>query len=391
MADIERDFLTRAASLASELAGLRHEIHRFPEPGNAEERTARLIEKYLRALDIEVQRPFGTAVVGVLRGGLLGPCAALRADMDALPVCEQTGAPFASQNEGWMHACGHDFHVAAALGAARLLCERRESLRGTVKFFFQPDEEGDGGALRMIDAGCLESPRVDAVFGAHVSPDLPAGSVGIRYGKFYAASNPFSAVIHGKSAHGAEPEKGVDALYAAALAVQGARALAKMLSDENGKTVISVCTLHAGTAGNVIAGAAEMRGMIRTLGPEARSAAVQSLRNLIVSASESAGASAEIEIREGYPGIVNRDEYSRLAEGAARRLLGAERVLEISEPTMTTEDFGYFLENRPGCFYHFGVGGSAALHSARFLPDDGLLPDFAAVHAAVISAFLESK
>ena len=381
-------FLSRARDISPELTGLRHEIHRFPERGNAELRTAALIEKTLREFDIEVQRPCGTAVVGVLRGGLSGRCAALRADMDALPVCERTGAAFASQNDGWMHACGHDFHTAAALGAARLLSEARDNLRGTVKFFFQPDEEGDGGAKPLIEAGCLDSPNVDAVFGAHVDPNLPAGSVGVRYGKFYAASNPFRAVIHGKSAHGAEPEKGVDALYAAANVVRGARALSKMLDEQNGKTVISICTLHAGAAENIIASEAELRGMIRTLGPEARQKAVESLRNLIVSASESAGASAEVDIRWGYPGIVNHDECSRLAEGAARRLLGDARVVVIPEPTMTTEDFGFFLEKRPGCFYHFGVGGGAALHSDRFLPDDRLLPGAAAVHAAVICDFL---
>lgn len=388
---MESDFLSRARAAAPELEQLRHEIHRHPEPGNGEVRTAALVESTLRSLGVEVYRPFGTAVVGVLRGGLPGRCAALRADMDALPVREATGADFASLTEGWMHACGHDFHAAAALGAARLLCERRESLRGTVKFFFQPDEEGDGGALRMIEAGCLESPGVDAVFGAHVSPDLPAGCVGVRYGKFYAASNPFRAVIRGRSAHGAEPERGIDALYAAASAVRGARALAETLSGKNGRTVISVCTLHAGTAENVIAGKAEMRGMIRTLGPEARREAVESLRTLIVSAAEAVGAPAEVEIREGYPGVVNHDGCSRLVWDAARRLLGDGRVVEISGPTMTTEDFGYFLERRRGCFYHFGTGGDAALHSGRFLPGDGLLPDCAAVHAAVISEFLESE
>ena len=385
---MDTDFLTRAQGLARELTALRHELHRFPEPGNAEERSSRLIEDSLRALDIEVQRPFGTAVVGVLRGALPGKCAALRADMDALPIHEDTGADFASLTDGWMHACGHDFHTAAALGAARLLSETRGALRGTVKFFFQPDEEGDGGAQRMIDAGCLDSPHVDAVFGAHVSPDLPAGSVGVRYGKFYAASNPFRAVITGVSAHGAEPEKGVDALYAASGAILKVKELARALSEKNGRTVISVCTLNAGSAENVIAGSARMRGMIRTLGDDARREAADRLRDLIVSAAQSAGASAEVEIRWGYPGVVNHDEYSRLVEKTARRLLGGERVFEIPEPTMTTEDFGCFLQRRPGCFYHFGVGGGAPLHSARFLPDDALLPCAAAVHAAVISDFL---
>jgi len=383
-------FLSRAAVLAPELTRLRHELHRFPEPGNREERTANLIETRLRELGIDTFRPFGTAVVGLLRGAAPGACAALRADMDALPVCERTDVPFASQNPGWMHACGHDFHVTAALGAARLLSEIRGRLRGTVKFFFQPDEEGRGGAERMIDSGCLESPRVDAVFGAHVDPGLPPGCVGIRYGKFYAASNPFRAVIHGKSAHGAQPEKGVDALYAAAGCVRAARELMGRLSEKNGKTVISVCTLHAGDAENVIAASAELRGMVRTLGPEARREAAELLRETITREAEAVGASAEVEIRDGYPGVVNHDGHCRLAENAARRLLGDSHVVRISEPTMTTEDFGYFLERRGGCFYHIGVGGDAALHTSRFLPDDALLPAAAAVHAEIIRSFLDS-
>ena len=199
------DYLTQADAIAGELAELRHAFHRCPELGNREHRTAARIEAYLRGLGIPTARLLDTAVVGTLAGGLPGKTVALRADMDALPLTEATGADFASENPGCMHACGHDVHMTAALGAARLLAARRESLRGTVVFLFQPDEEGRGGAERMIAAGALEG--VDAVFGAHVSPELPLGQVGVRCGKFYAAPDTFRVVVHGVSAHGATREK----------------------------------------------------------------------------------------------------------------------------------------------------------------------------------------
>lgn len=388
MPDIRSDFLTQAGELAPRLFELRRKLHSFPEPGNEEFHTAGIIEDVLRSCGIETHRCLDTAVVGILRCARPGRTAALRADMDALPIQEQTGAEFASENSGWMHACGHDFHMAAALGAALLLSRCRDALSGTVKFFFQPDEEGCGGAQRMMDAGCMENPHVDAVFGAHVSPGQPAGTVGIRYGKFYAASNTFTVTVHGKSAHGAEPEKGVDALAAAAEMVCALTRLRRELSGRNGRTIISTGTLHSGSAGNIIAERAEFSGIIRTLGPEARRDAVESFRRTVLSIAESTGTRVELNMRESYPGVVNHDGMCRLVEETARSLLGEEKVLRIPEPTMTTEDFGCFITDTPGCFYHIGVGGCAPLHNPRFLPDEAMLPMAAALHASVICAFL---
>ena len=228
---------------SEEIMGLRESIHRHPEMGNREYRTADLIESYLGSLGIETERLLDTAVKGVLRGNSGGRTAALRADMDALPVNEATDAAFASEVSGVMHACGHDVHTAATLGAAGILSEMRDDLDGNVVFLFQPDEEGRGGAERMIKEGCMEG--VDAVFGAHVSPDLPAGRIGIRYGKFYAASDMFAVVVTGRSSHGAVREKGIDALGAAAEMVTALLKLPRQITDDK-------CVLTVGRMKNAV-------------------------------------------------------------------------------------------------------------------------------------------
>lgn len=379
-------FLKQARHISDELCALRHELHMWPELGNQEFRTAERIERCLNAWDIPCRRVLGTAVIGRLDGALPGPTAAFRADMDALPLCEATGAAYASRNPGVMHACGHDVHVVAALGAARLLAAHRDRLRGAVVFLFQPDEEGRGGAQRMIEAGALEG--VDAVFGAHVSPDIPEGCVGVRYGKFYAASDTFRVTIRGVSAHGAQRERGVDALGAAAELVGRLIGLPELLSGE--RTVLTVGTMHAGTAENALADRAEFAGMMRSLGPKARGMLRERFRETVGRVTTAWGASAEVELRESYPGVVNDDEMTGLAQRAATALLGKESVFTIDGPTMTTEDFGYFLLKRPGCFYHIGAGCALPLHSTGFLPTDAALVTAAAVHAAVLDTFLHN-
>ena len=378
------DYLSEAQSLAPDLTALRRAFHMDPELGNQEFRTAERIEAALNGWGIPTRRLLDTAVVGRLDGALPGPVVALRADMDALPLTEATGADFASRNPGVMHACGHDVHMTAALGAARLLAKHRQTLKGSVVFLFQPDEEGRGGAQRMIDAGALEG--VDAVFGAHVSPDLPTGHVGVRYGKFYAASDTFKIIVNGVSAHGAEREKGIDALGAAAALVSRLIDLPKCLPNE--RTVVSVGSFHAGTVMNALADKAEFEGIIRTLGPVARAELKRLFRTAVDEVMSAWGAKAEVNLRESYPGVVNDDAMTALTERAARSLLGDDRVHVIDRPTMTTEDFGYFLMEKPGSFYHIGAGCPLPLHNTGFLPDDRAPVTAAAVHAAVIEEYL---
>lgn len=378
------DYLREARELASELFALRKAFHRHPELGNHEFETAKRIEAWLRECGIPTRRLLDTAVVGVLTGAREGETAAIRADMDALPLQEATGAEDSSEVPGVMHACGHDVHMAAVLGAAKLLSAHRAELPGRVVFLFQPDEEGNGGAQRMIDAGALEG--VDAVFGCHVSPELPAGCVGVRYGKFYAASDTFHITLTGKSAHGAQRERGIDALAAAAEMVSALVSLPGTFPQE--RSVVSVGTLHAGTAGNIVADHAEFTGIIRTLGREHRKAMRSRFLRTAGYVAERNGVSLNCDLRGSYPGVVNDLAMTRLAQDTAVSLFGSENVSVIAEPTMTTEDFGCFLQQRPGSFYQVGAGCSLPLHNAGFLPDDTAVVTAAALHAAVAETYL---
>ena len=378
------DNLLRAEALAPKLYSIRERIHRHPEIGNREFETAALVEETLRELGIRTRRVTETGIVGELTGANPGPIAALRADMDALPVTENTGAAFASEIPGMMHACGHDVHTTAALGAAMLLAEKRGQLHGTVRFFFQPDEEGSGGARRMIEAGCMDG--VEAVYGAHVAPDLPEGVIGVRYGKFYAASDMFDVTIHGLSAHGAQPEKGKDALAAAAAIVTELRRLpAKLLSDP---AVLTTGTFHAGTARNIIADTADFTGIIRTLGAEDRSCLNRAFRDTIEEIAEEYGVRPDIRIMGSYAGIVNSEAETRLVRETAEALFGPDQVQVISKPLMISEDFGYYIDAAKGSFYHIGAGCSVPLHSPDFLPAPCTIIRLAALHTDIIEHYL---
>ena len=378
------DFLSEAASLQSFLQTVRQTLHRAPELGNQEFRTSAYLRSILEPLGLIVENPFGTALCATLHGTKPGRIAALRADMDALAVTEATGAEFSSQTPGVMHACGHDIHMTAAVGAAILLAAHRETLCGSVRFLFQPDEEGCGGAQRFVDAGCLHG--VDAVFGAHVSPELPLGSVGIRYGKFYAASDTFSITIRGKSAHGAEPEKGIDALQAAAQLAVRLVSLRGALNGE--RCAVTVGTLQAGTAINVVADNAQLTGILRTLGSDSRACMRTLITDTAAEIAVQTGTQIDVQLHASYPGVVNDDSASRLVQDTAVQLLGEPYVAVLQQPTLMTEDFGYYLSAAPGCFYHVGAGCSAPLHSPQFLPDIRAAVTAAALHAAVLERTL---
>ncbi len=378
------DYLSEAAQIQSELFSLRAAFHQDPELGNQEYHTAERIEKVLRSVGLRPRRVLDTGVEATLHGAKPGPTVALRADMDALPVQEVTGAEFASRNPGVMHACGHDVHLTAALGAAMLLSRHREELAGSVRFLFQPDEEGEGGAQRMIDAGCLRG--VDAVFGGHVTPDLPAGQIGVRYGKFYAASDTFLIRLFGRAAHGAEREKGIDALEAGAQMVSRLLALPERLHGE--RSVVSVGTFRAGTARNIVADEAELTGIMRTLGSDSRITMRSMLLEVCRDVASHTDVQVEMRLQKSYPGVVNHDAETDLVRSVAERLLGVQNVSVLDLPTMKTEDFGYFLLNRPGVYYHFGAGCDLPLHNPGFLPKNDTILTAAAVHSAVLHTYL---
>ncbi|MGM9941483.1 MAG: M20 family metallopeptidase [Bulleidia sp.] len=370
-------------TVMEEIHALRKEIHSHPEPGNQEFHTAEVIEAYLQRYGIETKRVLDTAVIGILRCGAGGKTAALRADMDALPVSEKTGCTFSSQNAGYMHACGHDVHTAALLGCAALLSKEKNTLKGTVIFIFQPDEEGNGGAKRLIEAGVLDG--VDAVFGCHVAPDLPSGTVGIRYGKFYAASDMYDVTMTGRASHGAQPEQGIDALVSAADAVC---AISKIAESENDRCVVSTGMLHSGTVRNTIADSASFSGIIRSLGPDNRSRLKQRVEQCIRDACAKTGAEWDLKITESYGGIVNTEAETDIVRKAAEQAVGKEHVVVIEEPLMTTEDFGCYVDQVGGSFYHIGAGCTFPLHSPYFLPDEKALETAVRMHVSVVETFL---
>ncbi|MBQ6112984.1 MAG: amidohydrolase [Synergistaceae bacterium] len=372
------NFLTEAEKLRGKLTEIRKEFHRIPEIGDNEFKTAALIEKYLDENGIPHRRVIGTGIIARVDGKLPGKNSAVRSDIDALPVNESTGCDFASQNPGMMHACGHDVHITGALGAAMILHSHRDELAGSVTFLFQPNEEGDGGAQRMIEAGCLEG--VEAVFGCHVDPALKAGHVGIKYGDFYAASATWKVSVIGKSSHGAQRDKGIDSIEVSAHIVP------EILKIPGG--VVSVGMLHAGTANNILAGLAEMAGIIRTYGLEKRAAMCRELESVCQSVSARFGAKCICEITDSCVGIVNdNDAITSMIETAARETFGNDKVDIIEKPLFISEDFGSFLIAKIGCFYHIGAGCEYPLHSDKFLPVPDAIITAAAMHSSAVFAY----
>ena len=375
------NFLSEAIKLKPWIIEQRHALHRIPEHGNKEFLTSEYICNVLSDLGLRPERILDTAIIADLKGAIPGPIVALRADMDALPIQECTGVSFASIHSGMMHACGHDIHMAAALGAAKLLSKYQSQLPGTVRFLFQPDEEINGGAERMIQKDCLKDVR--AIFGAHVRPELPFGCIAVREGAFYAASNPFTIRISGKAAHGAEPQNGADVVVAGSQIVSALQTLITRRMDPLTPAVITIGTFHAGMQNNVIADEAILTGILRTYGQENREFLIQSATHLIHSIAAAMGVQVEISFQWGYPGVCNDETCTSLVRATAETLFGKDSILFPAPQTMTSEDFGYYQQYIPGCFYHIGVASKAHLHSSHFLPDENVLPLMTALHAQV--------
>ncbi len=382
-----------AISLAPTLEEIFQTLHQFPELGNCEHSSAALIRARLDALGIPYTPLLDTATVAVIRGHAPGRTIGFRADIDALPLTEETGLPYASRTCGVMHACGHDFHTAALLGAAELLARRRNKFAGTVKLFFQPDEEGDGGAARMIAAGCMENPTVDAMLCCHVESGIPTGTLSVRSGPICAASNPFAVTIRGRGSHGAKPHLGTDVIVAGAQTVTALQTISSRRTSPTEPVVVTVGSFHSGTAGNILPEEAKLTGILRTMGGEARERVKADFRAIVSGIAAGMGVEAEIEIFESYPGCRNDPAVTSLLRQAAAKVLGEPNVLELDAPSLGTDDFGYFSDAAPGCYYYIGVGNeekgfTCPNHSPRFAADPDALPLAAAVAAQAALDFL---
>ena len=369
-----------------EIVEIRRELHRFPEMGNSEFRTTEIIMNCLDKWGVKYERLLETGVVATVEGAKGGKTVALRADIDALPIEEKTELPFSSQNEGIMHACGHDIHTAVLLGTAKILSKNKDKFCGKVKLIFEPDEELLGGAERLIEKGAMKD--VSAVFGLHVRPELPKGHVQVKYGKSYAAADVFEIDVIGKSVHGAEPQKGIDALLIASHIVTALQTVVSRNLAPTESSVLSVCTFNAGTVCNQIAGKATFGGIMRSLGKETREKLKSLLTSTAIGIAESMGAKCEVRIRESYPGITNDNGMTAFLKECAEDILGKENVSVSETPLMTSEDFGFYLDEAPGSFYHVGCECEYPLHSDRFNPDESAILTGMLVNLKAVNEFL---
>ncbi len=382
-ANIDRE----ADKLEPQMIEWRRHFHQNPELSNREFKTAEKIAAHLKSLGMEVKTGVAkTGVVGILRGGRPGPVVALRADMDALPVVERGNLPFASkvkseyngQTVGVMHACGHDTHVAMLMGAAQILSGMKKDLKGTIKFIFQPAEEGapegeEGGAKLMVKEGVLENPKVDAIFGIHINSQLEAGKLGYRPGGTMASVNSFTMKVNGKQTHGAYPWSGVDPIVVSAQIINGLQTIVSRQMDltENA-AVVTVGSIHGGVRSNIIPEEVTMEGTVRALSPEDRQQILDKIRRVATNIAESAGATAEVKFNEGYPVTYNDLALTTRMTPTLEATAGREKAV-VRKAVTGAEDFSFFQEKVPGLFVF--VGGMPKGKKAEEVPAHHT-PDF---------------
>jgi len=346
----------------------RRDLHRIPEPAYTEEKTSAYVAEYLRKEDLEIQTGIArTGVVALMKLAGPGRTLMIRADMDALPISEETGLPFASTHKGAMHACGHDAHMAMVLGALTILNKVKDTLNGNIKFLFQPAEEGPGGAKAMIEAGVLENPRVDHSIGCHVWPAIPEGTIGVKAGALMAAMDRFDIRIVGRGGHGAMPHLCVDALEVGTQVTNALQRIVSRQMNPLNPTVVTIGSFHAGTTFNVIPGEAELCGTTRTFDPGIWNSWPERIEEIVRGVCESMRAGYELTYAQGYPPLFNDQSMAEVVRRCAEDAVGANRVIE-PEPTMGGEDMALYLERSKGCFFFLGVGreGCAALHNPKF-------------------------
>lgn len=369
------------------IINMRRELHRIPENGFQEFKTQRVI---MDALD-EIGIPYTTQrtwVIALIEGAHAGETVAIRADMDALPLNEPEGCPFRSEHEGMMHACGHDAHVAMALGAAKVLNGLKNQIHGRIKLLFQPAEESEGGAEPMVKAGAMENPHVDRVYGLHVMPNLPVGKVETRVGTLNASTDTVKLTIHGKAGHGAYPEQGVDAIVCAAQVITALQTIVARTVSPLQSAVLTIGVIEGGTAQNIICDEVRMRGTLRTANAALRAEMKERIAAVCQGIAAGMGCIAEVDIIPGYAALVNNEAEANRVKRVAGRLFGEENVVEKAAPSMGGEDFSFFSDCAPGAFFHVGCVKpewmpAPPLHSKDFCIDEDCLTIGTLMHVAL--------
>ncbi|MFL6336686.1 MAG: M20 family metallopeptidase [Pyrinomonadaceae bacterium] len=389
-----------AEALRAQLVATRRDFHMHPELSNREERTSRVVAERLRALGLtEIKTGVGKyGVTALLVGGKPGPVVAVRADMDALPIQEVNDVPYKSQTPGVKHACGHDVHTTVELGVAEVLSRMREEVRGTVKFIFQPAEEGapageEGGAPFMIKEGALENPRPQAIFGLHTEPNLQAGQIGYHSGPAMASSDTFYITIKGKSSHGAQPQLGVDAIVVASQCVLALQNIRSRRIDPLEPLVITVGTINGGERFNVIAGEVKMTGTMRAFNDQVRERSIEMMRETLQSVTAAYGATFALEFGRGSAVTYNEPALVEETLPTIRRVVGSQNALAI-KPFMPAEDFSAYQKVIPGFYYFLGVGNrekgiTAGWHTANYDVDEESLVVGVKVMSNVLLDYLE--
>ena len=371
-------------NLGEQIIALRRDIHREPELGFDTERTAQKVLAALDGLPLDIETGVArNGIVATLWGGE-GPTVALRADMDALPIEEETGLPFSSEIEGRMHACGHDGHTSMLVGAAHALSQRdlRDRLNGTVKFVFQPAEEGGGGGRVMVDEGVADD--VASIFALHLWPGLPFGKVATKAGPIMAAADAFEMEIRGSGGHGAMPHLAADAVVIAAQVVTTLQTVVSREVDPVEPAVLTVGEIGAGTAFNIIPEKARLGGTVRTLNPDLRERMPGRIEALARGVAKGMRGDANLDYTFSYPVTVNEEAAADRVLEVAEDLFGAKSVLELPNPSMGAEDFAFFLEKVPGAFIWLGIGEEVSgLHTPKFAFDEKVLPRGSALLAAL--------
>ncbi len=371
-------------SFGEDIIALRRDIHREPELGFDTKKTAEKVLAALGGLPLEIETGVAeNGVVATLKGEGAGPTVALRADMDALPIQEETGLPFASETDGKMHACGHDGHTSMLVGCARALSQERlrERLSGTVKFVFQPAEEGYAGGRAMVEEGVTDDLR--SIFALHLWPGLPLGTAATKAGPIMAASDAFELTIKGTGGHGAMPHQTADAVAIAAQVVTALQTIVSREVNPVEPAVLTVGEIGAGAAFNIIPETARLGGTVRTLDNDLRERMPERIKELARGVAKGMRGDAELGYSFSYPVTRNDAGAAGLALGVASDLFGEERAVELANPSMGAEDFAFFLEKVPGAFIWLGIGNVSGLHTSQFSFDEEILSQGSALLAAL--------
>ena len=388
------DFYKESERIKDELIKIRRDLHEHPELGFEEERTSNVIKDFLRNEGIEFYIVSKTGVCGIIEGKLgEGKTIGVRADIDALPIIDKKNCSYKSKSLGRMHACGHDAHTAILLGSAKILNNNRHLFSGNVKLLFEPAEETTGGAPIMIKEGVLENPKVDCLIGLHVTEDTDCGKIRIKKEMINAASNPFIIKIHGQGAHGAYPQNSIDPIVISAHVITALQTIVSREVAPVNPSVITIGSIHGGTAGNVISDEVIIKGTIRTATKEDRILVERRVREVTSGICNSLRGTADILIEEGYPCLYNDSDMTDLVIASAKELIGMENIVEQLNPSMGVESFAYFANERPSAFYYLGTRNKIKktdmpAHGSYFDIDEDSLPIGVAMQCRIIVDYL---